>query len=125
MTQVFTTRDDALAMSNSWIIQNQLTDVAKPKWFVQKVPLNKIYNMSEAYLFVIPPQEVQGSLRQEAAELQTHKLNKIADLEDQLAVLKEGLVVLESGDVMPDLDITDVNYTRPPHPPVNPSNQQF
>jgi hypothetical protein len=57
MTQVFTTRDDALAMSNSWIIQNQLTDVAKPKWFVQKVPLNKIYNMSEAYLFVIPPQD--------------------------------------------------------------------
>ncbi len=125
MTQVFSTRDDALSMSASWIAQNQLTEVAKPKWFVQKVPLNKIYNMKEAYLFVIPPQEVQANLRQDAAELQARKLNKIADLEGQLAALKQGLVVLESGDVMPDLDITDVEYTRPPHPPVNPSNQQF
>ena len=53
---------------------------------------------------------------------------------DIKSILKESIItdkVLSEEDfmklfhVMPDLDITDVNYTRPPHPPVNPSNQQF
>ncbi len=84
-------REAGLLQAQAWIDSNQLGDVAKAKWFVQKIPLNKIYNMDNVYLFYPPDAPTTAALRQEAAEINARKLNKIAHLEDQIRELRRNL----------------------------------
>jgi len=84
-------RDAGLLQAQAWIDSNQLGDVAKAKWFVQKIPLNKVYNMDNVYLFYPPDAPTTEALRQEAAEINARKLTKIMDLEDQIKELRRNL----------------------------------
>ena len=89
-------REAGLLQAQAWIDSNHLGDVAKAKWFVQKIPLNKIYNMDNVYLFYPPDAATTELLRQEAAELNARKLNKIANLEEQIKELRRNLPKMEA-----------------------------
>ena len=65
------------------------------KWFVQKIPLNKIYSMDNVYLFYPPDAPTTEALRQEAAEINARKLTKIMDLQDQIKELQRNLPDME------------------------------
>lgn len=88
-------REAGLLQAQAWIDNNKLTDVAKAKWFVQKIPLNKIYTMDNVYLFYPPDAPTTESLRQEAAEINARKLTKIMDLQDQIKELQRNLPDME------------------------------
>ena len=89
-------REAALCQSQAWIDNEGLTEVAKAKWFVQKVPLNIIYDVSfEPFLFYSPDGATTSELRQEAAELNARKLKKIMDLEQEIKQLRLNLPELE------------------------------
>lgn len=96
---VCATRDAAIMQSQAWIDAEGLGDVAKAKHFVQKIPLNKVYDMAageanENYLFYPPHMAITEGLRQEAAEINARKLNKIANLENQIKELRRNLPAL-------------------------------
>mgnify|MGYP003124512436 FL=1 len=88
-------REAGLLQAQAWIDSKQLTDVAKAKWFVQKIPLNKIYSMDNVYLFYPPDAPTTEALRQEAAEINARKLTKIMDLQDQIKELQRNLPDME------------------------------
>jgi len=88
-------REAGLLQAQAWIDSNHLGDVAKAKWFVQKIPLNKVYNMDNVYLFYPPDAPTTEMLRQEAAEINARKLNKIANLENQIKELRRNLPAIE------------------------------
>ena len=84
-------REAGLLQAQAWIDSNHLTDVAKAKWFVQKIPLNKVYNMDNVYLFYPPDASTTEALRQEAADLNARKLKKIMDLQEQIQDLRSSM----------------------------------
>ena len=84
-------REAGLLQAQAWIDSNHLTDVAKAKWFVQKITLNKIYNMDNVYLFYPPDAPTTEALRQEAADLNARKLKKIMDLQEQIQNLRSSM----------------------------------
>jgi hypothetical protein len=93
---VCATRDAAIMQSQAWIDAEGLGDVAKAKHFVQKIPLNKVYDMAageanENYLFYPPHITITEGLRQEAAEINTLKMVKINNLEDQIKAIRENM----------------------------------
>jgi hypothetical protein len=87
-------RDAALLQSQAWIDSEGLGEVVKPKHFVQKIPLNKVYQLSDVYLFYQPEPAAIEQYRQEAAEINARKLNKIANLENQIKELRRNLPAL-------------------------------
>jgi len=88
-------REAGLTQAQAWIDSMKLGEVAKAKWFVQKIPLNKIYSMDNVYLFYPPDAPTTEALRQEAAEINARKLTKIMDLEDQIKELRSNLPDME------------------------------
>ena len=84
-------RDAALLQSQAWIDSEGLGEVVKPKHFVQKIPLNKVYQLSDVYLFYQPEPAAIEQYRQEAAEINTRKMVKINNLEDQIRAIKENM----------------------------------
>ena len=84
-------RAAGLTQAQAWIDSMKLGEVAKAKWFVQKIPLNKIYSMDNVYLFYPPDAPSTEALRQEAAEINARKLTKIMDLQDQINLLTGSL----------------------------------
>ena len=89
-------REAGLLQAQAWIDSNHLGDVAKAKWFVQKVPLNKIYSSTgwvtnNIYLFYPPDAPTTEALRQEAADLNARKLKKIMDLQEQIQDLRSSM----------------------------------
>jgi len=88
-------RDAGLTQAQAWIDSMKLGEVAKAKWFVQKIPLNKIYSMDNVYLFYPPDAPTTEALRQEAAEINARKLTKIMDLQDQIKELQRNLPDME------------------------------
>ncbi|MHA1290472.1 MAG: hypothetical protein ACTSPB_24075 [Candidatus Thorarchaeota archaeon] len=88
-------REAGLLQAQAWIDSMKLGEVAKAKWFVQKIPLNKVYNMDNVYLFYPPDAPTTEALRQEAAELNARKLTKIMALEDQIKELRSNLPDME------------------------------
>tara|TARA_B100002019_G_C21094705_1_gene510405 strand:+ start:60 stop:416 length:357 start_codon:yes stop_codon:yes gene_type:complete len=91
--QIWSKHEEALDAAQAWVEQNGIADVCKPKNFVQKVPLNKIYDVGgSGYLFLMPSNEVLSELRQQAAAINAKKLAKIAILEDQIQALKGSMI---------------------------------
>ena len=91
--QIWSKHEEALDAAQAWVEQNGIADVCKPKNFVQKVPLNKIYDVGgTGYLFLMPSNEVLSELRQQAAAINAKKLAKIAILEDQIQALKGSMI---------------------------------
>lgn len=91
--QIWSKHEEALDAAQAWVEQNGIADVCKPKNFVQKVPLNKIYDVGgSGYLFLMPSNEVLSELRQRAAAINAKKLAKIAVLEDQIQALKGSMI---------------------------------
>lgn len=91
--QIWSKHEEALEAAQAWVEQNGIADVCKPKNFVQKVPLNKIYDVGgSGYLFLMPSNEVLSELRQQAAAINAKKLAKIAILEDQIQALKGSMI---------------------------------
>tara|TARA_B100000683_G_scaffold8682_1_gene9438 strand:- start:549 stop:908 length:360 start_codon:yes stop_codon:yes gene_type:complete len=91
--QIWSKHEDALEAAEAWVEQNGIAEVCKPKNFVQKVPLNKIYDVGgSGYLFLVPDEMVLSELRNHAAALNAKKLAKIATLEDQIQALKGSIV---------------------------------
>ena len=91
--QIWSKHEEALDAAQAWVEQNGIADVCKPKNFVQKVPLNKIYDVGgSGYLFLMPSNEVLSELRQQAAAINAKKLAKIASLEDQIQALKGSMI---------------------------------
>ena len=91
--QIWSKHEEALEAAEAWVEQNGIADVCKPKNFVQKVPLNKIYDVGgSGYLFLMPSNEVLSELRQQAAAINAKKLAKIAILEDQIQALKGSMI---------------------------------
>jgi hypothetical protein len=88
-------RAAGLTQAQAWIDSMKLGEVAKAKWFVQKIPLNKIYSMDNVYLFYPPDAPTTEALRQEAAEINARKLTKIMDLQDQIKELQRNLPDME------------------------------
>ena len=93
-------REAGLLQAQAWIDSNHLGDVAKAKWFVQKIPLNKVYSSNgldtnNVYLFYPPDAPTTEALRQEAAELNARKLKKIMDLQDQIQDLRSSMPAAE------------------------------
>jgi hypothetical protein len=93
-------RDAGLTQAQAWIDSMKLGEVAKAKWFVQKVPLNKVYSSNgldtnNVYLFYPPDAPTTEALRQEAAEINARKLTKIMDLQDQIKELQRNLPDME------------------------------
>ena len=88
-------RAAGLTQAQAWIDSMKLGEVAKAKWFVQRIPLNKIYSMDNVYLFYPPDAPTTEALRQEAAEINARKLTKIMDLQDQIKELQRNLPDME------------------------------
>ena len=88
-------REAGLLQAQAWIDSMKLSEVAKAKWFVQKIPLNKIYSMDNVYLFYPPNAPTTEALRQEAAEINARKLTKIMALQDQIKELQSNLPDME------------------------------
>jgi hypothetical protein len=93
-------RAAGLTQAQAWIDSMKLGEVAKAKWFVQKVPLNKVYSSNgldtnNVYLFYPPDAPTTEALRQEAAEINARKLTKIMDLQDQIKELQRNLPDME------------------------------
>lgn len=108
-------KEMALKASQAWIDTNGLTDVCKAKNFVMKIPVNKNYQMPQAFLFLIPSEEVKNDLSDQADELTAAKLSKIQALEEEAAALRASMMPA----TVEDLDISQLNdYSRPPHPPI-------
>ncbi len=114
--QVTDNKEMALKASQEWIDSNGLNDVCKSKNFVMKIPVNKNYQMPQAFLFLIPSDEVKNNLSDQADELNAKKLSKIQALEEEAAALRASMM---SAPVIEDLDMTNLDdYSRPPHPPI-------
>jgi|TARA_R110000824_G_scaffold79775_6_gene200917 hypothetical protein len=95
---VCSSRSAAMTLSQAWIDAEGLGDVALAKYFVQKIPLNVIYYMDpgenqiyENYLFYPPHFNVIMELRQDADEINTRKLAKINNLEEQIKNIQENM----------------------------------
>lgn len=114
--QVTDNKEMALKASQEWIDSNGLNDVCKSKNFVMKIPVNKNYQMPQAFLFLIPSDEVKNNLSDQADELNAKKLSKIQALEEEAAALRASMM---SAPVIEDLDMANLDdYSRPPHPPI-------
>lgn len=110
-TQVIGDKKQAIDISQVWINSNGLNDVCKAKNFVMKIPVNKIYQMEEAYLFLVPTSKIFEELSEKADELNAIKLSKIQALEEQAASLRSSMVPNKPTTTLDD-------YSRPPHPPI-------
>ena len=115
-TQVISDKKQAIDISQAWINSNGLNDVCKAKNFVMKIPVNKIYQMEEAYLFLVPTNNIFEELSEKADGLNAMKLSKIRALEEEVASLRSSMKP-------PSVDVEDLNinlsdYSRPPHPPI-------
>ena len=114
--QVTDNKEMALKASQEWIDSNGLTDVCKAKNFVMKVPVNKNYQMPQAFMFLTPSDEIKNTLVDRADEITAKKLTKIQALEEEAAALRASMM---SAPVVEDLDMSELNdYSRPPHPPI-------
>lgn len=114
--QVTDNKEMALKASQEWIDSNGLTDVCKAKNFVMKVPVNKNYQMPQAFMFLTPSDEIKNTLVDRADEITAKKLTKIQALEEEAAALRASMM---SAPVVEDLDMAQLNdYSRPPHPPI-------
>ena len=114
--QVTDNKEMALKASQEWIDTNGLTDVCKAKNFVMKVPVNKNYQMPQAFMFLTPSDEIKNTLVDRADEITAKKLTKIQALEEEAAALRASMM---SAPVVEDLDMAQLNdYSRPPHPPI-------
>ena len=114
--QVTDNKEMALKASQEWIDSNGLTDVCKAKNFVMKVPVNKHYQMPQAFMFLTPSDELKNTLADQADEITAKKLTKIQALEEEAAALRASMM---SAPVVEDLDMAQLNdYSRPPHPPI-------
>ena len=110
--QIWSKHEEALDAAQAWVEQNGIADVCKPKNFVQKVPLNKIYDVGgSGYLFLMPSNEVLSELRQQAAAINAKKLAKIASLEDQIQALKGSMI--ETAQV--EVEVTTSTVSEPVH----------
>jgi len=110
--QIWSKHEEALDAAQAWVEQNGIADVCKPKNFVQKVPLNKIYDVGgSGYLFLMPSNEVLSELRQQAAAINAKKLAKIASLEDQIQALKGSMI--EPAQV--EVEATTSTFSEPTH----------
>ena len=110
--QIWSKHEEALEAAQAWVEQNGIADVCKPKNFVQKVPLNKIYDVGgSGYLFLMPSNEVLSELRQQAAAINAKKLAKIASLEDQIQALKGSMI--EPAQV--EVEVTTSTVSEPVH----------
>jgi hypothetical protein len=119
-TQVISDKKQAIDISQAWINSNGLNDVCKAKNFVMKIPVNKIYQMEEAYLFLVPTNNIFEELSEKADGLNAMKLSKIRALEEEVASLRSSMKP-------PSVDVEDLNinlsdYSRPPHPPIGQPN---
>lgn len=113
--QVTDNKEMALNASQEWIDTNGLTDVCKAKNFVMKVPVNKHYQMSQAFMFLTPSEEIKNELSDQADEIMAKKLTKIQALEEEAAALRASMMA----PVSENLDMSELNeYSRPPHPPI-------
>lgn len=115
-TQVISDKKQAIDISQAWINSNGLNDVCKAKNFVMKIPVNKIYQMEEAYLFLVPTNNIFEELSEKADGLNAMKLSKIRALEEEVASLRSSMKP-------PSVDVEELNinlsdYSRPPHPPI-------
>mgnify|MGYP003646398571 FL=1 len=81
-TQVISDKKQAIDIAQAWINSNGLNDVCKAKNFVMKIPVNKIYQMDEAYLFLIPTHNIFEELSDKADGINALKLTKIRELEE-------------------------------------------
>lgn len=114
--EVTDNKEMALKASQEWIDSNGLTDVCKAKNFVMKVPVNKNYQMPQAFMFLTPSDEIKNTLVDRADEITAKKLTKIQALEEEAAALRASMM---SAPVVEDLDMSELNdYSRPPHPPI-------
>jgi hypothetical protein len=114
--EVTDNKEMALKASQEWIDTNGLTDVCKAKNFVMKVPVNKNYQMPQAFMFLTPSDEIKNTLVDRADEITAKKLTKIQALEEEAAALRASMM---SAPVVEDLDMAQLNdYSRPPHPPI-------
>ncbi len=114
--EVTDNKEMALKASQEWIDSNGLTDVCKAKNFVMKVPVNKHYQMPQAFMFLTPSDEIKNTLVDRADEITAKKLTKIQALEEEAAALRASMM---SAPVVEDLDMAQLNdYSRPPHPPI-------
>lgn len=114
--EVTDNKEMALKASQEWIDTNGLTDVCKAKNFVMKVPVNKNYQMPQAFMFLTPSDEIKNTLVDRADEITAKKLTKIQALEEEAAALRASMM---SAPVVEDLDMAKLNdYSRPPHPPI-------
>ena len=114
--EVTDNKEMALKASQEWIDSNGLTDVCKAKNFVMKVPVNKHYQMPQAFMFLTPSDEIKNTLVDRADEITAKKLTKIQALEEEAAALRASMM---SAPVVEDLDMAKLNdYSRPPHPPI-------
>ncbi len=114
--EVTDNKEMALKASQEWIDSNGLTDVCKAKNFVMKVPVNKNYQMPQAFMFLTPSDEIKNTLVDRADEITAKKLTKIQALEEEAAALRASMM---SAPVVEDLDMAQLNdYSRPPHPPI-------
>ena len=114
--QVTDNKEMALKASQEWIDSNGLTDVCKAKNFVMKVPVNKHYQMPQAFMFLTPSDELKNTFADQADEITAKKLTKIQALEEEAAALRASMM---SAPVVEDLDMAQLNdYSRPPHPPI-------
>lgn len=110
--QIWSKHEEALDAAQAWVEQNGIADVCKPKNFVQKVPLNKIYDVGgSGYLFLMPSNEVLSELRQQAAAINAKKMAKIASLEDQIQALKGSMI--EPAQV--EVEVTTSTVSEPVH----------
>ena len=119
-TQVISDKKQAIDISQAWINSNGLNDVCKAKNFVMKIPVNKIYQMEEAYLFLVPTNNIFEELSEKADGLNAMKLSKIRALEEEVASLRSSMKP-------PSVDVEDLNinlsdYSRPPHQPIGQPN---
>ena len=115
-TQVISDKKQAIDIAQAWINSNGLNDVCKAKNFVMKIPVNKIYQMEAAYLFLVPTDKIFEELSEKADEINVVKLSKIQALEEQAASLRSSMVSTNNSK---DTDYeTHPEYSRPPHPPI-------
>ena len=81
-----------------------------------KVPVNKHYQMPQAFMFLTPSDSVKNTLVDKADEITAKKLTKIQELEEEAAALRASMM---SAPVIEDLDVNALeDYSRPPHPPI-------
>jgi len=118
-TQVISDKKQAIDIAQAWINSNGLNDVCKAKNFVMKIPVNKIYQMDEAYLFLIPTHNIFEELSDKADGINALKLTKIRELEEEAASLRSSMMPAPVDvRVEEDLNINLSDYSRPPHPPI-------